>query len=531
MKWLPRKFSDALDTGGLAVLAVAAVVLLMPVAVSAQTISDGCATCHNDQYQDWKASGHPHMLMKGDIAQNRPIPLPAGYAWDEISYVIGGYKWDSRYLDLNGYIITQGKGSPGETQYNYITGEWVDYHANEANGTKPYDCGSCHTTGWVANPNPSNLAGNQDGLAGIHGTFQQGGIQCVQCHGGSEHADFGAIDDSTEACGTCHHRTAEPGEVNVISASDGWIQYRAQYNEFMASGGHATSDPEMTCSTCHNPHKKSEFSIRDGMQCEDCHADVAAGYAKTPMFDYQVTCIDCHMPLATKSGQETGPHQADVQTHIFRIDTDPTANMFTADGNFVALDNEGRAAVTLDFACQGCHETASLEELAKFSKDFHNTEVGLEHVGLNPGLTGTWWGGPSRSGEGFLLEFAYAGPTLYFFGSVYSYDPAGNLLWLTFQPTAGAVPDTGTSIEVTVYLTSGGTWGDGHNPDNVENVVFGTAIFTFDTCTAGSVSIMPSQTYLDAGYTNVAYPTSRLLQAGVACPTFDNTSGVVAVAE
>ena len=130
----------------------------------------------------------------------------------------------------------------------------------------------------------------------------------------------------------------------------------------------------------------------------------------------------------------------------------------------------------------------------------------------------------SRSGEGFLVEFAYAGPTLYFFGSVYSYDPAGNLLWLTFQPTAGAVPDSGTSIEVTVSLTSGGTWGNDHNPDLVENVVFGTAVFTFDTCTAGSVSIMPAQAYLDAGFTNVAYPTSRLLQAGVACPTFENNT-------
>ena len=37
-----------------------------------------------------------------------PIPLPDGYTWDQISYVIGGYKWKSRYMDENGYIITQG---------------------------------------------------------------------------------------------------------------------------------------------------------------------------------------------------------------------------------------------------------------------------------------------------------------------------------------------------------------------------------------------------------------------------------------
>ena len=491
-------------------------IFAFPFTAAAQTISDDCAECHNAIYQDWKASGHPYKLMKGDIAQNRPIPLPEGYTWDEISYVIGGYKWKSRYMDENGYIITQGKGDPGNTQYNYLTGEWVDYHADAANGTKPYDCGQCHTTGWVANPDPSNLAGNQDGLPGIHGTFQQGGIQCIQCHGGEMHADFGMVDDSAEACGQCHIR----GDANTIPASGGWIRHHEQYNEFLASGAHASF---MECTTCHNPHLKSEFSIKDGNTCEDCHGDIAASYAKTSMYDYQVACNDCHMPLATKSGQVTGPFQGDVKTHIFRINTDPDANMFTEDGAFVALDDQGRAAVTMDFACKRCHETASLEELSKFAKGFHDTDASLENVGLNPGLTGTWWDGGDRSGEGFLLEFAYAGSSLYFFGSFYTYDDAGNLVWLTFQP-ATSVPDTGTTVDVIAYISEGGKFGEG-NPGNPP-VEFGAGSFTFDTCTTGSVSITPNQTFLDMGFTNLSYDLSRLLEAGVTCPTFDNTSGV-----
>ena len=149
--------------GGIAAIVLGAVLMAFSFTAVAQTISDECGSsgCHNAQYQDWKASGHPYKLMKGDIAQNRPIPLPEGYTWDEISYVIGGYKWKSRYMDENGYIITQGKGDePGDTQYNYMTGEWVDYHADEENGTKPYDCGSCHTTNWVANPDPTDLDNN-----------------------------------------------------------------------------------------------------------------------------------------------------------------------------------------------------------------------------------------------------------------------------------------------------------------------------------------------------------------------------------
>ena len=52
--------------------------------------------------------------MKGEEAKYRSIPLPFGYNWPEagslvegdVSYVIGGYKWKSRYMDHEGYIIT-----------------------------------------------------------------------------------------------------------------------------------------------------------------------------------------------------------------------------------------------------------------------------------------------------------------------------------------------------------------------------------------------------------------------------------------
>ena len=51
---------------------------------------------------------------------------------------------------------------------------------------KPYDCGACHTTGWVADTDADTdgtLADNQDGLPGIHGTWAAPGIHCEACHG------------------------------------------------------------------------------------------------------------------------------------------------------------------------------------------------------------------------------------------------------------------------------------------------------------------------------------------------------------
>ena len=209
-----------------------------------------CLNCHTQshitRFSDWLTSGHRFGLMTSEDARNRALPLPGGYSWDDISYVIGGYKWKSRYMDLDGYIITNDASAEGgNTQYNNFTGLWSDYHADEANGTKPYDCGRCHTTGWVENPDPTNLTGNKDMLPGIHGDFFAGGIQCQQCHGTSHPGNIPAMDDlDGSGCGSCHIR----GDADTIPASGGFIRHHEQYNEHLA-GPHASFD----CTACHNP--------------------------------------------------------------------------------------------------------------------------------------------------------------------------------------------------------------------------------------------------------------------------------------
>lgn len=80
------------------------------------------------------------------------------------------------------------------------------------------------------------------------------------------------------------------------------------------------------------------------------------------------------MPFATLSAQQLAPFKGDRRTHIFNIDTNPFGNMFSADGNFVKLDANGQAAVTLDFACQRCHGGHSLNVLSVFAKGFHDRQ-------------------------------------------------------------------------------------------------------------------------------------------------------------
>lgn len=471
--------------------------------------SEFCGQCHEANYSEWKVSGHPYKLMKSEEARNRPIPLPIGIDWDDVSYVVGGYKWKSRYLDNDGYFITsaydeEGHAVDGANQYNFLTGQWSDYHPGEEN--LPYKCGACHTTGWKADVDANtdnDLSDNQDGMPGMHGIFEFGGIQCEACHGPG--FDSMVIDDSAAFCGSCHSR----GETETIPAKGGFIMNHEQYNELLAS-----PHSRFRCVTCHDPHKRAEFSIV--RECSACHSSIAASYETHAMADLGVECEDCHMSFATKSAQTLGDYQGDVMTHIFRINPDAEANMFTPDGAFVALDDNGKAAVTLDFACKRCHQTTDINELARFAKNFHDQN--LDEIGLNAGLTGTWWDA-NRAGEGFVLEFGFSNGALTLFATFYSYDTMGNQVWLT---ATGPAPG-GKSITVAVWTTNGAMWGDDFDSNDVNTTAWGTARFDFSSCQAGSVALMPNQAMMDLGFTAQSFALTRdLLNSGIPCPTFVN---------
>ena len=515
--------------GGIATIVLGVVLMAFPMMASAEapdySAYDGsasCKACHEENYNDWFRSGHPYKLMKAEEAMNRPIPLPHGTDWDDVSYVIGGYKWKSRVMDELGYIITNDDSAEGgKTQYNYLVDTWSDYHADEANGTKPYDCGTCHTTAWIADTDATtdgDLTDNQDGLEGIWGTFFHGGVHCEECHGpgGPGSADGMQIDqegpDGLAFCGRCHVR----GAIDTIPAGGGFVRHHEQYNELLA-GPHS----DFACTTCHDPHKRGEFSIVT--ECADCHGALSTAYLETPMAGYGVECKDCHMPFASKSAKATGPivegmeTKGDLQTHIFYIDTNPDGDMFTQDGLFVDLDEDGKAAVTMNFACQRCHLTASRDELALYADDFHNPDKSLEDIGLDPGLTGTWWDS-DNNGEGYLLEVGYFGGVKILFGSFYTYDSLGGQVWLTLETAT----IEGNVANVNIYMPEGAMWGDDFDPADVDRVLWGTGSFEFPTCASANIVLDPNQAMMDLGFTAQAYPLTRTLEPGIVCPTFVN---------
>ncbi len=321
--------------------------------------SAGCVDCHAGAYTDvFDFSGHPYKLNKvvdgvPPTYPNSVVPSPPdGVLWSDVSYVIGGYGWKARFIGTEafnqGYIITPAAGA---NQWNLLPETWTDYHPGEV---KPYDCGSCHTTGWQSLDENGGV--HQDGLTGFEGTFEEQGVTCEQCHGvGVDHvatqsSDDITVDISPELCGSCHNRGLDP--IDLIPASGGFIKHHEQYNEWANSGAHFAGAAD--CYACHDSHLGTLYDNGGFITtCETCHADKADNNNHLTAID----CVTCHMPKASKSAvpaTDNTIYEGDIQTHIFKIN--PAAvgmdEFFTADGSAVVDDPIG---VTLDFVCYQCH--------------------------------------------------------------------------------------------------------------------------------------------------------------------------------
>jgi hypothetical protein len=319
--------------------------------------SNTCGGCHPDLFKEFSQSGHPWILNQVEGGQPPVYPftelpeLPQGYAWADISYVVGGYHWKALFLDQQGYLITGASGQViSDTvylnQYNFANPAiadsqpgWVSYHAGESQ--LKYDCGACHATGYKPQ-------GNQDDLPGIVGTWAAPGVGCEACHGpGSLHVanPYGVrlqINRDPQTCLACHTQ----GDIQPVGASDISTVSAQALNPYL--GKHMVLD----CVLCHDPHtgvvqldQAKEQAIQ--LACETCHYKEAK-YQNSVVHPGFVTCVDCHMPPRYQNASgDPVKFLGDIHAHSMAID--PTQiGQYAEDGSL--LPQTG-----LDYACRSCH--------------------------------------------------------------------------------------------------------------------------------------------------------------------------------
>lgn len=333
-----------------------------------------CGSCHEEIYDRFLQTGHANALAAvsngqpptfpyDDITNGLPAP-PAGYTWDDISYVIGGFGWMARFVDNDGYVIT------GETaQYNFANenletdASWAAFHPGEQ---VAFDCARCHTTGYAAQ-------GHQDNREGIDGTWVYEGVQCEKCHGpGSRHAEDPqgvrlTVDRSAQLCGHCHVRD----EKATITAREGFAEHNQQFSDLYNSKHFA-----LDCITCHDAHTSARYGDAErspnkgiSQACETCHWPQER--VQNVSRHGRVTCIQCHMPLMARSAVgRLDTFTADIHAHQFSINPDPDAPQFNEDGTQVM------PYLTLTYVCGQCHngDFADVKEpavLAAAARGYH----------------------------------------------------------------------------------------------------------------------------------------------------------------
>lgn len=366
-----------------------------------------CGTCHANFpetgfFDNYMNSGHPWKLtyIGGDTPASDlypwtplpPLPDTGGVPlqWDDVEYIIGNYFWKARFVGVEGYIVTGGEDD--STQFNLATQGWVPYHPGEV---RQYDCGRCHTTGYDADAT--------NDLPGIAGDWAQPGVRCEACHGpGSEHAADpsnvstpGGID-----CIGCHYRDSE----YRMPWSGGFMRHHQQGEEFV----HSPHGDVLSCTTCHNPHRSTVYNdggLVDGFSCSNCHPGSESNgyYVIQDMED--LNCVDCHMPDIGKSAVASGPHSGDVAGHLFEPMTDPVLaedNVTDIGGTlYWNQDDDGRAYITLDYACLGCHteDDEDIDWAATNATDIHTARAAVGDAASTPALPG-----------GFEISAVYPNP-------------------------------------------------------------------------------------------------------------------------
>jgi hypothetical protein len=125
-----------------------------------------------------------------------------------------------------------------------------------------------------------------------------------------------------------------------------------------------------------------------------------------------------------------------------------------------------------------------------------------------PCITGSWYL-PARDGEGYNIEIIGSELDPDLLAYFYTYDDAGNQMWLT-----GVGDVDGDTAVVPVVVTSGPSYGDDYDPNDVVRDSWGTLTFKFTSKDTGTVKRDSTM-----GFGDTTVDIVRLTSAtGLKCP-------------
>jgi hypothetical protein len=244
------------------------------------------------------------------------------------------------------------------------------------------------------------------------------------------------------------------------------------------------------------------------------HPDLSMDGANTGDIVLTQEQIDCVVEFLNFSSADPSAYFADIN---------PGQNPVL----YTIVDTADAAAgeTFYDDNCFGCHGDPATDHQGGNGghPDVANVMLYLQELGgtgfaMTPGMTGTWWNGPERAGEGFPVEVGFqADGTMILWVTFFTYNNMGNQTWLTAQGTV-----TGTTIDVDVFMPKGPMWGMDFDPADVEPTPWGSGTFTFSSCSSGHMSLEPNDDMMGMmGFTDLDYDLMRFDEAvisGIDCP-------------
>jgi hypothetical protein len=132
-------------------------------------------------------------------------------------------------------------------------------------------------------------------------------------------------------------------------------------------------------------------------------------------------------------------------------------------------------------------------------------------LNLADGTASGQWYNPARDGEGFYVEIIDTGGNLQIAVAMYSYDEAGNQLWLVGNV---AIADGDVGARVPVFRVEGPVWGTQYDPADRQTTEFGAIYTHFPSCDVAMFDLRSNDPTLESGI----YPLRRLTEiVGMDC--------------